>query len=259
MMFQWHLVLLLGSRQGSRLIRAINHSHMRLLLLTLALAACSSAQTPFLTRSAPLSPGATLVVSNVSGDINAYAPEHNAPQDRFTVAAYGEKPAGASVSVQSLLVRVQAQRAGVRFLVRAPGNTAMNLSTRQGNIGVEDFNGVVNAHTDTGDIKMLIPQYGNASIGTGNLNVIFASDKWPGTLHFSVDRGTAVVYVNQDAKAHVRVHTDDGSVFSDFNITGSSTGSSETIDTNINGGGPRGVDVEVHKGDIRLMQLKPQM
>jgi DUF4097 and DUF4098 domain-containing protein YvlB len=91
------------------------------------------------------------------------------------------------------------------------------------------------------------------------MSVIFAATDWPGTLHFSSDNGNIELYVNENAKAHVRLHTDDGTVFSDFNLRGTSSGNSETIDAVINGGGPRSVDVEVKTGSIRLMQLKPQV
>jgi DUF4097 and DUF4098 domain-containing protein YvlB len=135
----------------------------------------------------------------------------------------------------------------------------MDLSTQKGNINVADFEGVVNAHTGRGDIKMLIPLYGNASIGTGNMSVIYAATNWPGTLHFSTGTGNIELYVNENAKAHVHLHSDNGTVFSDFNLRGNSSGTSETIDSVINGGGPRSIDVEVHTGSIRLMQLKPQV
>lgn len=135
----------------------------------------------------------------------------------------------------------------------------MNLTTDNGSIMVADFEGTVNAHVGQGNIKMLIPQYANASIGTGNISVIFASTDWPGTLHFSAQHGNIEIYVNENAKAHVRMHTDDGTVYSDFPLRGTSHGNNETIDAPINGGGPRSIDVEVATGSIRLMQLKPQI
>jgi hypothetical protein len=211
-------------------------------------------------RTGVFEPGGTIVVRNIQGDVNAYAPAHGQPQNQYTISAY--EPAGAAhsaVRVSPLLVTATARAPGVRFLVRGPEGAAMDLATNRGNINVADFEGVVNAHTDRGDIKMLIPLYGNASIGTGNMSVIFAATNWPGTLHFTNESGNIELYVNENAKLHVRLHTGDGNVFSDFNLRGVSTGNSETIDTFINGGGPRSIDVEVKRGSIRLMQLKPQV
>jgi len=230
------------------------------LLLFLACLAACAADRPTLTRSGLFQPGGTIVIRNIQGDINAYAPAHGQAQDEYTVSAY--EPPNAprtSVTVRPLLITAQASAPGVRFLVRGPEGAAMDLSTRHGDINVADFEGVVNAHVDRGNIKMLIPLYGNASIGTGNMSVIFAATDWPDTLRFTAGTGNIELYVNENAKAHVRLHTNNGTVFSDFNLRGVSHGTSETIDAAINGGGPRSIDVEVNTGSIRLMQLKPQV
>ena len=224
-----------------------------------ALVIACSGGPPAVQHSAIMQPGGTIVVTNLGGDINAYAPARSEAADRYTIAAYASSPDALSIAYSRLLVTATARKPGVRFLLRAPRGTALDLSTQNGNIGVADYDGIVNAHTVHGDIKMLIPAYGSASTGTGNISVIFASDTWPGTLHFSAENGNVEVYVNQTAKARVRMHTDDGTVFSDFNLTGTSHGNSETIDAPINGGGPRSIDVEVKHGSIRVMQLKPQI
>lgn len=203
--------------------------------------------------------GGTIVVHNLQGDVNAYAPARNQPPNEYTVAQYGGGPKAVDLKVGRLLVTAQSLRPGVQFLIRAPKGGTLDLNTNQGAINVADFEGVVNAHSDRGDVKMLIPQYGNVSVGTGNISVIFASTDWPGTLNFSAVNGNVELYVNQYAKAHVRLHTADGTVFSDFPLRGTSAGTSETIDSSINGGGPRSIDVEVQHGGIRLMQLKPQI
>ncbi len=230
------------------------------LLLLLALLSACAAQSPTVTRSGFLQPGATIAVRNISGDINAFAPARGQMSNQYTISTY--EPPGiphTGISVRPLLVLAQARAPGVRFLVRGPASTAMDLSTQQGNLNIADFEGIVNVHTGRGDIKMLIPLYGNASVGTGNMSIIFASTDWPGTLHFNAGTGNIELYVNEHAKAHVRMHTGNGTVFSDFNLRGTSQGTSETIDAVINGGGPRSIDVEVHTGSIRLMQLKPQV
>ncbi len=211
-------------------------------------------------RTGILQPGATIVVRNVAGDINAFAPARTEPSNQYTVSTY--EPPGiphTSVTVRPLLVLAQAHAPGVRFLVRGPAGTSLDINTQQGNVNIADYEGVVNVHTGRGDIKMLIPLYGNASVGTGNMSIIFASTEWPGTVHYGAGNGNIELYVNEHAAAHVRMHTDNGTVFSDFNLRGTSQGTSETIDTVINGGGPRSIDVEVHNGSIRLMQLKPQV
>lgn len=230
-----------------------------LLLLPLALAACA-APKPTFTQRGVLAPGATIVVRNIQGDIAAYAPEHDQPDDEYTVQAY--EPANASHSVVSrrpLLLSVFARAPGVRYLIRGPKNSALDLRTQTGTINVADYDGIVNAQTGRGDVKMLIPQYGSVSVGRGNISVIFASTDWPGTVHFTTRQGDVELYVNEKASAHVHLHTADGTIFSDFPLKGTSSGHSETIDSDINGGASRTIDVEVGTGDIRVLQLKPQI
>ena len=228
------------------------------LLLPLFLLAACAAPPPNFKQTGVFPPGATIVARNISGNIEGYAPERGQPADMYTVAAYGP-PGSITLNKAPLLVTAKANIPGVNFLVRGPKGGSMDLSTGVGNIHVGDFEGIVNAHTGRGDISMLIPMYGSASIGTGNMSVIFASTDWPGTLHFTIGNGNVELYVNEHAQAHVRLHTDNGSLFTDFPLRGTSHGNNETIDGVINGGGPRSIDVWVHNGLIRLLQLKPQI
>jgi hypothetical protein len=91
------------------------------------------------------------------------------------------------------------------------------------------------------------------------VSVIFASTTWSGTLHFSADKGDVELYVNETAAARVHLRALHGTIFTDFPLKGSASGTSETIDGSINGGSRRGVDVFVRDGSIRLLQLKPQV
>ncbi len=231
------------------------------LLLPLVFIAGCAAPPPAIQQTGVFPTGATIVARNLKGNIEAYAPQRNQPSDEYTVAAYGP-PGSVRIRKAPLLVTAQAVQPGVNMLLRGPKGGSMDLSTQQGDIHVGDFEGVVNAHTDRGNIAMLIPRYGSASIGTGNISVIFASTDWPGTLNFTVGNGNVELYVNEHAQAHVRLHTDNGTLFTDFPPQGfkpSSHGSNETLDGVINGGGPRSIDVEVHNGIIRVLQLKPQI
>lgn len=230
-----------------------------LLLLLLGVLSDCAPQRPAILRTGYLAAGATILVRNSAGDIDAYAPARGQAANQYTVAAYGPSSANVTIAVRPPLVVARARANGTRFLVRSPANCALDLAAARGNINVADVGGVVNAHTDSGDIKMLIPLYGNASTGRGNISVIYASTDWPGTLRFSTLRGNVELYVNEHAKAVVHLHTDNGTVFSDFDLRGTSSGTSETINAGINGGGPRSIEVHVRTGSIRLMQLKPQV
>jgi hypothetical protein len=231
------------------------------LLLPLVFLAACAAPPPSVKVTGVFPPGATIIARNIKGNIDAYAPERGQPSDEYTVAGYGPL-SSIDITKAHLLITARAKEPGVNFLVRGPKGAAMDLSTQQGDIHVGDFEGIVNAHTDRGSIAMLIPEYGNASIGTGNMSVIFASTDWPGTLKFTVGNGNVELYVNEHAQARIRLHTDNGSLFTDFppqTLKGTSHGTNETLEGTLNGGGPRSIDVEVHNGIVRVLQLKPQI
>lgn len=199
-----------------------------------------------------------MIVDDKSGNLQLYAPRRGEPADEFTIESFG-RPGAVRFERSGPLVRVSSVVPGTDLLVRAPIDSRVELKTGHGSINVADAKSIVDAHTARGDVTMLIPRYGNATIGRGNMTVIFASTDWPGTLHFNDGRGDVQIYVNENAKAHVHLHTGHGTIFTDFNLRGRSNGTSETIDAPINGGAKRSIDVEVGAGTIRLLQLKPQV
>lgn len=196
---------------------------------------------------------------NISGDIDAYAPERGQPVDQYTVQAFDAAAASTEMRANAAAVRVNARVPGVHYLIRGAKDTMLDLQTRRGSINVADFDGVVNARDDAGDVKMLLPQYGNASVGAGNISVTIGSASWPGTIRFFAQSGDVELFVNATAPARVHLHTAQGTIYTDFPLRGASNGQNETIDGVINGGGTRGIDVEVRNGSIRLLQLKPQV
>jgi len=230
-----------------------------LLLLTLALAACGK-PTPALHSTGTLAPGGAIVLRNAVGSIEAYAPEIGQPASTYTVDFFGPTDEQPKVTKTSAVVSVipTGFTTGNRYLIRAPKNTTLNVSTQSGAINVEDVDAVVNAETGTGAINIMCYQYANAHARNGNVQATFSSTDWSGTLHFGADKGDVTLYVTATANAHVRLHTAHGSIFTDFPLKGTSSGQSETIDGALNGGASRTIDVEVREGVIRLLQLKPQ-
>ncbi|HEV2262410.1 MAG TPA: hypothetical protein VGR69_09015 [Candidatus Rubrimentiphilum sp.] len=228
------------------------------LLLLLSVPVGCAAAPPAFTRIGMLPPGSRFVVHTLRGDINAYAPRRDQPPSEYTIEGYG--PANATIIRRTgRTISVDATAGGVSYLIRGSQGSILTLYTQQGSINVADVDAVVNARDDRGDVTMLIPQYGNASVGEGNLEVTFASTTWPGTLHFTVARGDVTLYVNEHAAARVHLHTDRGTIYTDFPLHGGANGSSETINGAINGGAACAVEVEVGAGAIRLLQLKPQV
>ena len=230
-----------------------------LLLLTLALAACGT-PTPAFHTTGIVSPGSAIVLRNVAGSIEAFAPEVGQASNQYTVDFFG--PAEEQPKVTKSGAAVTVVPAGFspsdRYLVRAPKNTTLTISTQNGAINVEDVDAVVNAEATNGAINIMSLQYANAHAGNGNVQATIGSTDWTGTLHFGAGRGDVTLYVPATASARVRLHTADGSIFTDFPLRGTSKGKSETIVGVLNGGASRAIDVEVGQGVIRLLQLKPQ-
>jgi len=233
--------------------------HRALLLLTLALTACGK-PTPAFHSDGTMPAGGALVLRNAVGSIEAYAPEIGQPASTYAVDFFGAANEAPKVTKSGAVVTIVPTgfTATNRYLLRAPKNTTLTVSTQNGSINVEDVDAVVNAESGTGAINVMCYQYANAHAHNGNVQATFASTDWTGTLHFGSDRGDVTLYVNATAKAHIRMHTAHGTIFTDFPLRGSSSGLSETIDGTLNGGASRAIDVEVGEGVIRLLQLKPQ-
>ncbi len=237
----------------------------RIGLLLLAVAVGCAPSPPGLEQTGTLAPGGLISVTSLRGNVSIYAPARGQSPAAFTVDATGpDTRSDVIVRRSGNRITIATRGLGTDLLIRGPKGTVINVRAVSGNINAADFDGVVNANTGRGDIKMLLPQYGNANAGTGNVSVIFASTSWPGALHFTSQHGDVELYVNQTGAAHVVLRTVNGTIFTDFPLKGTAHGSSEMIDGTINS--PLGsarpkrtIDAFVRDGSIRLLQLKPQM
>ena len=231
------------------------------LLLSLTFVGCSSV-TQVSSTVGILEPGGTLSVIAAQSTVNVYKPAIGDPSDRYTIAASintkGAPPAPPSIHRAGNGIVVNAPDPLYALLVRLPEKTNLVVQTQHGNINVTDVAGNVDVNAGVGNVKVMVPGYAQASAQTGNVDVTIGATQWPGVLHFSSRSGDVNVYVPETAKFHVRMHTDDGTLFTDFGLTGSANGTSETIDANVNGGSTYGLDIVSHHGTVRLLRLAPQ-
>lgn len=232
-----------------------------LLLPVLLLAACSS-PTPYSTTIGIMKPGMTLTVRAKSTAINAYKPAVGEPSDRFTLQPTAMSkgtppPIPTSRHAPNGLV-VVAPYDLQSLLVRVPDKVNLVIDDKSGNVAVTDITGNATVTDGTGDVQIMLPGYAEARTGKGRMSVTMGSTDWPGTLHFSNGDGDVEVWINATAQFTVHMHTDDGTIFTDFGLRGTSSGNSETIDGPVNGGASRRIDIENHHGAIRLLQLHPQ-
>lgn len=231
-------------------------------LALILLAACGGG-TKTVTKQGTMSSG-TIAVTASGGKIEAYPPAAGEPSDRYTLQVYG--PSGKTATIDQVVesrktsfVTSAANGSTADVLVRVPQGVHAQLRTTNGDIHVSDVNAPVDAVAGQGSIKIQIPSYANARTGRGNVSATIGDLNWPGALHFESEAGDVEVWIPAVANARVDLHTDHGTVFTDFNLRGSASGDAETITGNLGSGGNRSVVVRVKNGNIRLLKLVPQM
>jgi hypothetical protein len=234
---------------------------LALLMLLASQSACST-PSPYATTIGVLKPGATLRVRIASGVLNAYQPLTGGRRDLFTISALvpskATPPPAPRLHSERRGLAVDATGALASLLVRVPDRVALAVESQHGNVNVTDITGSVRVMAHDGNVDVKVPGYAQASAGNGNVKVMMGAAEWPGTLFFSSQRGDVEVWISAKAAFRVHLHTNDGVLFTDFALRGTSNGRAETIDGSVNGGGAQTIDAETDAGAIRLMRLAPQ-
>lgn len=229
-------------------------------LLLLALTACAS-PAPYATTVGVLEPGSTMNVRVAQATVNVFQPVAGEPRNRFTVSATAlakTNPPAPRMRPAAHGVDVGSTDPLAALLVRVPDGVNVDVDSRGGDVHVTNIQGNARVRALHGSVQIILPGYAEASVGTGRLSVTIGATQWPGTLHFSTVSGDIEVFVNENAKFHVRMHTANGTLFSDFDLRGTSAGSTETIDAAVNGGSAQSIDIETNAGAIRLLRLHPE-
>ncbi len=201
----------------------------------------------------------TVVVSNAN--VNVYKPAQGQASDQYTVSAtalQGTNPPAPAIAHAGNGVVVRSTDPLYGMLVRLPERVNLVVQSAKGNINVTDVDGGVDVRSGQGNVRIMVAGVAQAQTNSGNIDVTIGATQWSGTLKFAANAGDVTVYVPEIAKFHVRLHTDNGTIFTDFGLRGTSVGNNETIDAPVNGGGNYGVDIESRHGTVRLLRLTPQ-
>lgn len=192
----------------------------------------------------------------------AYQPATGQPRDRFTVSATARgnsPPAAPKIRPAGKGIVIDAPQRLQSLLVRVPDGVALIVDSRHGDVSVTDVKGSARIVAAEGSVRVFMRDgYAQAATQHGSVSVAMGATTWPGTLAFSAVNGDVEVSVEETAAFRVHLHTDSGTLFTDFNLRGTSNGSSETIDGAVNGGGAQRIDIEVTRGSIRLLRLHAQ-
>ncbi len=232
-----------------------------ILVLASAFVACSHHE-PYSTSIGLLGPGSTMLVTAHDANVNVYKPALGDPKERFTVSAMAlpnTQPAPPTIRINGKnAVRVNAPDPLFGLLVRVPDGVALTVRSDKGNVNVTDVTGTIDVHATAGNVDIMVPGIAQAETKDGDIQATMGATKWTGTLHFTAVNGDVTVYIPATASFHARLHTDDGTIFTDFGLRGTSVGSNETIDAPVHNGTTFGVDIETHHGTVRLLRLTPQ-
>jgi hypothetical protein len=217
--------------------------------------------TPYATSVGALRPGDRMIVRIARGTVNAYAPAVGDPKNRFTVEAFaGPSQMPAAPQIKAITRGIEIDAPAVRsLLVRVPDNVDLTVYSAGGDVNVTDISGTAVATTAAGRIAFMLPAYGQARVlRNGSISAIIGAAAWPGTLAFSTPKGDVSISVNENDRFRVDLATDDGTIFTDFNLRGTAHGRAERIVGAVGGGSGDAVVVRTGKGAIRLLRLAPQ-
>ncbi len=194
------------------------------------------------------------------GRLDAYQPAQGQPHDLFTVSATAlpkSTPPAPAVRAYRESVTIAAGTLA-SLLVRVPQGVNLIVNSRDGDVNVTDITGNARVDARRGNVTLMLPGYAQATVGDGTLSVTMGALRWPGSLHFSAQRGDIVLRVPAIAAFRVHLRTGNGTLFTDFALRGTSQGSAETIDSTVNGGGAQAIWAQTGQGAIRLLRLQPQ-
>jgi len=250
--------------------------------LCLAFAATAAAQD--FQRTYNPGPGGSVVITNVSGDVNVAG--HDAPG--VTVTAFKEGADRDQVEVEDLSsggrveLRAKYPRncncdASVRFEVRVPrsGVNIERISTASGDISARDFAGDVKLQTASGEVtvesvsgeisassasgNVRVKEAAgtvNASTASGDVDVELTRLQGQGDLRFSTASGNVSVRMPSTLDANVSLSTASGSIETNFplEVRSSEHGPGKSARGRL-GSGSRNLRISSASGDVSLKSI----
>jgi putative adhesin len=225
-----------------------------------------------------LTPGQTLEIKGINGDVHATASGSGDAEVHATKSANRSDPAGVrivvvphggGVTVCAVYPDVPGRDPNscevgpnshsntkdndtvVRFDVRVPSGVKFNGRTVNGEVLAESLDADAEAHTVNGSVKLSTSGTARASTVNGSLDITMGRAEWPDGAKFSTVNGGITLRVPSFLSAHLKASVLNGSIESDLPITVTGAVSRRKVEGTI-GGGAQDLQVSTVNGSIRL-------
>jgi hypothetical protein len=144
--------------------------------------------------------------------------------------------------------------ASVDYVVQLPVGVKVDVGTISGGIGMADVSGPVKAETVNGKVQVAaLAGPVTASSVNGSVSVAIDSLGGPGDIKLSTVNGSVTAELPPSLQAQLSMETVNGSVHSDFDVTGTDTSTHKEIKGMIGAGGRR-VALETVNGSVKLLR-----
>jgi DUF4097 and DUF4098 domain-containing protein YvlB len=247
--------------------------------VVLGWATVATAQTDFQWRG-PISPGQTLEVQGINGDIHATASASLDAEVTAAKSARRSNPADVRIEVVPhaggvTICAVYSNTPGespnrcepggshshvrdndttVRFEVRVPTGATFVGRTVNGSIDGESLGGDAEAHTVNGSVRLSTTGLALAHTVNGSLNVTTGRADWPNGATFSAVNGNVTLNVPAFLSANVRASVVNGTIASDLPITATGQISPRRLEGTIGSGGQQ-LTLSTVNGNVNLLKI----
>ena len=157
-----------------------------------------------------------------------------------------------SLNLRDLLGR--GKTASVSYVVSVPAGVSVDVSTISGGIGMADVSGPVRAETVNGKVQVAaLTGPVTASSVNGSVSVAIDSLGGTGDVALSTVNGSVTAELPASLQAQLSMETVNGSLHSDFDVTGTDTSAHKELKGMIGAGGRR-VALETVNGSVKLLR-----
>lgn len=178
-----------------------------------------------------------------------------------------------NVEEQGDTIKVRDESGNSSITVTVPVETSLHLRSSNGSINVDGVHGEIDAEANNGSMR-LTNVAGSVLASTHNSKITATMDQVNPTKPsaFSTLNGSIDVTLPADLKAHMKMTTDNGSIYSDYDVTVSAGGATtqanntpdgryrlrfdRTVQGTINGGGGADLTFRTTNGSIVIRKKK---